>query len=109
MTIERTGAQVRVKAENASAVPALGYADLVTRPAFWPELGQDPPVTATPRRVAVSIPPFGVQNLLFSFSDPESTAWAVVKLAANGHLLYGQVPAGTGAPEPAEAASSPDS
>jgi alpha-mannosidase len=95
MDVKRVGGQVQVQVRNASGIPAKGTAELVTLPHLWPELGRRPVVTAMPLRNWVSVPAFGKQNLLFQFSDPEIDAWAVVKVAANGHVLYTPVPAPT--------------
>ncbi len=98
MSVSRTESQVKVSIENLGGIPAEGFLDLVTPPAYWPELGNVPAVTAMPRRAAVSVPPFDSQDVLFRFSRPEDI-WAVAKLAANGHVLYQAVPGKTPIPE----------
>lgn len=95
--VARTGAQIRVTIRNNSGIPAKGMAECITRPSFWPELGESPEVSAMPNRTSVNVAAFGEQTVLFRFSDPDTAAWAAVKVAANGHVCYGRVPSTGGA------------
>ncbi len=92
LEVRRNGGQIRVTIKNRGGIPAEGYLDLVTAPVLWPELGRPAKLNVLPRRAAVNVPPFRAQDVLFRFSDPEATPWAVAKLAANGHVVYASVP-----------------
>ena len=92
LSVTWTGAQVKVSVQNRSGIAAEGIADLIVPTGYWPELEGFPEVTVMPRRAAVSIPPYKSQDILFRFSDPDVRPWAVVKLAANGHVLYAPAP-----------------
>jgi hypothetical protein len=95
MTISRTESQLKITIENRGGIPAEGFLDVVVPTAFWSELKEyapDSQVTVFPRRAAVSVAPFKTQDVLFRFSDPSASPWAIAKLAANGHILYQHIP-----------------
>jgi alpha-mannosidase len=101
LVVKRNEAQLNITVRNSSGIPAEGFVDVITPAEFWPELGESPESTLLPRRAAVSVPPYGLQNILFRFSSPDARPWTVVKLAANGHLVYKKIPGAQGAlPEP---------
>jgi len=92
MQVSRNESQVKVSVVNRSGIAAEGFLDLIAPSEFWPEIGVIPEISIFPRRAAVSVPPFGSQDILFRFSDPKATTWAVAKLATNGRVLYEVVP-----------------
>lgn len=95
MTISRTESQLKITIENRGGIPAEGFLDVVVPTAFWSELTEYTPdgqITVFPRRAAISVAPFKTQDILFRFSDPAASPWAIAKLAANGHILYQHIP-----------------
>ncbi len=88
----RNESQVKVTVVNRSGIAAEGFLDLIVPSEFWSEIGDIPEISIFPRRAAISIPAFGSQDVLFRFSDPKATTWAVAKLAANGRVLYVEAP-----------------
>ncbi len=44
-----------------------------------------------PRRAAVSVAPYGTQDILFRVSDPDLPIPATAKLGANGYTVYAAV------------------
>lgn len=98
VNVTRTLAQIKVQLTNDGTAPAVGYLDLVTAPAYWPELGGAGRVGVGPRRAAVTVEPGRTQDILFRLSDPDAPLQAVAKLAVEGSVTYHAVP---GLPPPA--------
>lgn len=107
MTLTRNGAQIRAEIRNDGSIHAEGAADLITGPAHWGELGDFVDVSAMPRRAAVSVPPYKVQTVIFTLSDPESTLESAIRLSTNGKVQYQYVSGGALRPAPAAAPAAP--
>jgi hypothetical protein len=91
LDVKRMESGVRVLVKNNSPLHAEGHLDVVTPIAWWPELGPQGLGGVTPRRAAVSVPPFREQRVLFRVSGDLAPPWMVLKLAANGETVYAWV------------------
>jgi len=91
LEVTRSGGEIKATVHNRGALAAEGYLEVIAPPAYWPELARGHGTTIAPGRVAVAVPPFKRQDLVFLLSDPRPPAWLVAKLAANGHVVYARI------------------
>ena len=88
--VERTGREVIAATVNRTAIAAEGYLEIIMVPEYWGELSASGDIGSGSNRVSVSIPAYGEQRHSFRVAT-ELPSWAVVKLAANGHVAYRKV------------------
>lgn len=93
LTATRSGREIRIEVTNRSALAAEGYLEVVGPPAYWTECAPVQFPTLASPRVAVNVPPFRDQETLFLLSSAEADGPFTAKLAANGHVVYADVPA----------------
>ncbi|MBI5092889.1 MAG: hypothetical protein HZB26_10660 [Candidatus Hydrogenedentes bacterium] len=91
LEVTRSGNEARAVIKNSGTLPLIGYVDAITPE----ELGRRPgavlSTTVTPRRTPVSVAPFGEQKLVFQIASPGVPDWIVLRLAANGRVVYSPV------------------
>lgn len=88
---KRTGGQVRVTVGNPNGIALEGFAELITLPEFWAEQAAAGAATVEPRRAAVSIGAFQSRDIVFRCPEAAVARGAVVKLQADGNVIYRKV------------------
>lgn len=81
---------IAVVVRNGSLLHAEGRIDLIVPPKHWAEDAAVSGNGVAPSYVSVSVPPLSEERHVFLLKG-ERPAWAVVRLAANGHVRYLQV------------------
>ena len=91
LAIVQDEGEVAITARNPNSVAAVGYAELIVPPQYWSELPGARAGSVTPRSAALRIAPLEEQRVLFRYTG-DRPPWMVVKVAANGRVLYRNVP-----------------
>lgn len=91
LDLKRTGNQIRATVGNPNGVPLEGFAELITLPDFWLEQAASGAAAVAPRRTAVSVGAFQSRDVVFRCPEAAVAAGAVVRLLADGNVIYRKV------------------